>query len=96
MLLSAAVVGRTGVHDLAPIQVTAIQCHNKHLGGGDIGGYWDVVQVTHTEQLMLGLVVAGRGAGVAEVQKYVDLVVGDTGGDLLLAALLTREHALDL
>ena len=45
---------------------------------------------------MLGLVVAGGGAGVAEVQEHVDLVVSDTGSDLLLAALLTREQTLDI
>ena len=49
LLFFAAVVIRAGVHDLAPIQVTAIQGHNQHLGGGDIGGYGDVIQVAHTE-----------------------------------------------
>ena len=88
VLLSAAVVLGAGVHDLAPIQITAIQSHDQHLGGGDVGGHGDVVQVAHTEQLVLGLVVACGGAGVAEIQKHVDLVIGNAGGDLLLTALL--------
>ena len=44
---------------------------------------------------MLGLVVSSCGAGIAEVQKHVDLVVGDTGRNLLLAALLARQELFD-
>ena len=82
--------------DIAPIEVAALQAVNEHFGGGDVGGQRDVVDIAQAQQ---GHFVGFTGLGVdgvAEEQQQIDLVAGDAGRDLLVAALNAREEALDL
>ena len=88
VFLALTVVLRARVEHLTPIQVTAIQGHDQNLGRGNVGGNGDVIQVAHPQQLVLGFIVHSRGACVAEIQERVDLVVSDTGCDLLLLLMV--------
>ena len=67
-----------GVNDLSPIQISAIQCRNNHLSGGNVRGNGDIVQVTHAKKLLLGGIVLCRRASIAEIQKNINLIVRDS------------------
>ena len=40
-----------GVDDVAPIHVAALEAVNKHLGGGDVGGDGNVVNVAKAQKI---------------------------------------------
>ncbi len=69
---------------------------DEHLCGGDVGGQRDVVHITQAQQgHLIGL--AGLCIdGVAEEQQQIDLIAGDAGRDLLVAALDARQEPLHL
>ena len=69
---------------------------DQHLGGGDVGGHGDVVHIAQAQQSHL-IRLAGLGIdGVAEEQQQVDLVAGNAGRDLLVAALHPGQKTLYL
>ena len=74
------------VDDISPVQVAPAQTLNKNLGRGHIGGEGYVVLITEAGYLIgAGRVnVAGR---ITEEKDEIDLVIGDPGADLLVAAL---------
>ena len=77
------------MHHFPPIQVASLEAQDEHFGGGQIGGDGDVLLVAVPDGLdHLGIVPGVGGVGVGEQQHQVDLVVGDPGVDLLVAALL--------
>ena len=84
------------MHDIAPVQIAALQAVDQHLGGGDVGCHGDIVHIAQAQQRhFVGL--AGLSVdGVAEEQQQVDLIAGDAGCDLLVAALHTGQKALHL
>ena len=57
------------------------------LGRGDIGGVGDIVDIAQAQQA--GLIrLGGLGPdGIAEIQQQVDLIAGNPGSDLLIAAM---------
>ena len=94
--LPCLVVGGVRIKDLTPIQVAPIQGGDDDLRRCQVGGYGDITGVAHTEQLMLGGVEFGGGAGVAEAKQHVDLVISDAGSHLLLSSLIARHQAVDV
>ena len=56
----------------------------------------NIVNVAEAEEVILHVAERGRGCRGAEIQKYIYLVVRNTGRDLLFAALGARKHSLDL
>ena len=84
------------IDDFTPIKVTAIQCHDQHLCGCDIGCNGNVILVAHAHQLILDLTGISAGSCISEVQKQVDFIISHARSDLLLAALLTCQQLLDL
>ena len=84
------------VDDFAPIQVTAIQCHDQHLCSSDIGSNGNVVLVAHAHQLVLGLTRIFARSCISEVQKQVYLIICYARSDLLFTALLTRQKSFNL
>jgi hypothetical protein len=85
-----------GVDDVAPVEVAALQTMDEHLCGGDVGGQRDVVHITQAQQRHLIGLTGLCIDGVAEEQEQIDLVAGDAGRDLLVAALDARQESLDL
>ena len=74
------------IDDLSPIQITPLQTMNQDLSRCCVGSKGDVVVVAHlVDVLEVGVQIAGLGIG--EEQDHIDLVVGDTGADLLAAAV---------
>mgnify|MGYP006914222508 CR=1 FL=1 len=73
--------------DIAPIQIAALQAVDEHLGGGNVGGHGDVVHIAQAQQGHLVGLAGLRVDGVAEEQQQVDLIAGNAGSDLLVAAL---------
>ena len=84
------------MHDIAPIQIAALQAVDQHLGGGDVGGHGDVVHIAQAQQSHLVGLAGLCIDGVAEKQQQVDLIAGNAGRDLLVAALHTGQKALHL
>ena len=73
----------------APIQVAPLQAHDEHLRACQIGGNGDIVLITVPDGFDHLAVIPGIGiVGVGEQQDQIDLVIGDPGIDLLVAALL--------
>jgi hypothetical protein len=74
------------MHDIAPIQIAALQAVDQYLGSGNVGGHGDVVHIAQAQQRhfvgFAGLCVDG----ITEEQQQVDLIAGDAGCDLLVAA----------
>ena len=93
--LSLAVIFRLGIEDLAPIEISAVERGDNDLRGGDVGcgGYVASVAFLHERG------IHEHGVGViglfSEVEKDVDLVVRDTGSDLLNAALASGKELFD-
>lgn len=76
-----------GVDDVAPIHVAALEAVNKHLGGGDVGGDGNVVNVAKAQKIcVVGLKIA-LGQRVAEKEQKIDFVAADAGGNLLVSPL---------
>ena len=94
--IGLSVDSRTRVDDLSPIQVSAIQCHDQHLGSCDIGCNRHVVLIAHTHQLVFDLAGASAGTRISEVQEHIDLIISHTRSDLLFAALLSRKQLFNL
>ena len=69
---------------------------NQNFGSGDIGCHRDIVHIAEPEEVhVVGLM--GLGAqGVTEKQKQVNLVAGNAGRNLLVAALRAAEETLNL
>ena len=77
------------VHDIAPVQISALKSVDQYLSSSDVGSHGDVVHIAQAQQSHL-IRLAGLGIdGVAEEQQQVDLVAGNAGRDLLVAALHT-------
>ena len=74
------------MHDIAPVQIAALQAVDQYLGSGNVGGHGDIVHIAQAQQRhfigLTGLCVDG----VAEEQQKVHLVAGDAGRDLLPVA----------
>ena len=78
-----------GMEHFSPIQIAPLQAHDKHFGGGQVGGDGHIVLVTMTDGLdHLGIVPGIDGIGIGEEQNQIDLIVGNAGIDLLMTALL--------
>ena len=74
-----------GTEHLSPVQVAALEAHDEHFSGGQVGGDGDVLLVAVADGLdHLGIVPGVGGIGVGEQQHQVDLVVSDAGVDLLV------------
>src|SRR5699024_10667811 len=85
-----------GIDDIAPVQIAPLQTVDQHFGSGDVGGHRDVVHVTETEKVhVIGLVGLGA-ARVTEKQQQIDLIAGNAGCNLLVAALRTAQKTLNL
>ena len=76
-----------GIEYLTPVEVAALQRMDKRLGGSNIGRHRDIVYVAKTEQIHLVWLVGLRGKRISEEKQQVYLVAGNTGADLLVAAL---------
>ena len=63
------------IDDFTPIKVTAIKCHDQHLCGCDIGGNGNVLNVTHSDKLLLSRIVFRIGTRISEADKHVYLVI---------------------
>ena len=72
----------------SPIQIAPLQAHDKHFGRCQVGGDRNIVLVTMTNGLdHLGIIPRIDGIGIGEEQNQIDLIVGNAGVDLLMAAL---------
>ena len=84
------------MHDIAPIQIAALQAMDEHFCSGNVGGHGDIVHIAQAQQRhfvgFAGLCVDG----ITKEQLQVDLIAGDAGCDLLVAALHTGQKALHL
>ena len=95
-LLFVAVIFASGVEEVSPIQVAAIQCRDQHLGSGDVGCHGNVVTVAGKQQCIILFRKGLIGARVTEKEENIDLIIGNTGCDLLFTALLSCKHTLDI
>ena len=75
------------MHDIAPVQISALEAVDQHLGGGDVGGHGDVVHIAQAQQSHLIRLAGLCIDGVAEEQQHVHFLAGDTSHDLLPAAM---------
>ena len=77
----------------APIQIAALQAHDEHFRGSQVGGDGHIVLVAVPDGLDHLAVVPGfSGVGVGEQQHQVNFVICDPGIDLLMAALLVGKQ----
>ena len=84
------------MQNFAPIQVAALQTHNQHFGAGQVGSHGHIVLVAMAQGLHRLAVVPGiDGIGIGKQQDQIDLVVSQTGVDLLVTALLVRKQKGD-
>ena len=78
---------------LTPIQVASLEAHDEHFGAGQVGGDGHIVLVAMADGLdHLGIIPGIGGIGIGKQQHQVDLIVGDAGIDLLVAALLMGQQ----
>ena len=84
------------VYILAPVKISAVKGNYQRLGSGDVCGYRDIVKGTHSEQLLLALVMGSLGARIAEVDQKINLIVCYAKRDLLLAPLMTCQQTLNV
>ena len=81
---------------LAPIQVASLQTHDKHFRTAQIGGNGHIMLVAMADGLDHLVVIPGVGIiGIGKQQHQVDLIVGNTGIDLLMAALFMGKQQSD-
>ena len=77
----------------SPVQIASLQAHDEHFSRGQIGGDGHIVLVAMADGLDHLAVVPGLGGvGVGKQQDQVDLVIGNPGVDLLMAALFVRKQ----
>ena len=97
-LLLFSVVGRLGIYKLAPIKIAPVKCHNNDLGSSNIGCNGHIISIARQEELFLNFVVlreAVAGAGVAEINENIYLVVLNSGRNLLFSTLSSAEKLLN-
>ena len=81
---------------LSPVQVATLEAHDEHFRTGQVGGDGHILLVAVADGFdHIGVVVGSVGIGIGEQQHQVDLIVGDAGVDLLVAALLMAEQQGD-
>ena len=78
------------------VEVSALKSVDERLGGSDVRCNGNVVYVAETEQIDVVRFVRLRVERVAEEYQTVDLVAGDAGSKLLVAALRAAEVTLDV
>ena len=83
-----------GIDNIAPVQVAPGQAQHQHFRRGQVAGIGDVVLVTQTEDVGY-ILIRGLLIGVAEAQHHVDLIIGDTGRDLLAAAVVEGQETVE-
>ena len=91
-----AVIFGLGVPDLTPIEVTSVERSDDGFRSRDIGRGGYVASVAFLHECGISEHRVGIFVLFSKVEKYVDLVVSDTGSDLLNAALTSGEELLDL
>ena len=77
---------------IAPVKVAALKSMDKRFGGCNVGGNGYVVHVAKAQKggiVRVGVLVYG----VAEEKKKVNFVAGDSGSNLLTAAVASAEEA---
>ena len=90
--VSLSVIFGAGVINLSPVKVTAVKCLNEDFGGGDISSNGNIVKIAHSHHFGFFLIKAKGRASVSKVDKKVNLIISETGSDLLFAAVLTCEE----
>ena len=65
------------IDKLAPVKTAAVERHNEHLCGCNIGCDGNVVYVAKAKQTHLCLGRSFRGVGRTEIEDEVDLIIGD-------------------
>ena len=78
----------------APGQVAPGQAQHQHLGGGHIAGIGDIVLVAQAEDIG-HVLVRDFLVGVAEAENHVQLIIGNAGCNLLAAAVVEGQEAVD-
>ena len=78
---------RSAAHVFAPVKVAALEGVDKGFGGGNIGRNGNVVYIAESEQVDVVRLVGFRVQRIAEEYQQVDLVSGNAGSKLLIAAL---------
>ena len=74
------------VDDIAPAEVAARDSHNQHLRRGDIGRKRNIMHIAKPKQCGNIRLVRLCGQRIPEKQNRVNLIIGDSGADLLVAA----------
>ena len=80
------------MNKIAPIKVAAFKCMDKSFRGSDVCCNGDVVYVAKAQK---GCVIRIRVLihGITEEKKKVNFIAGDSGSDLLTAAVASAEEA---
>ena len=81
--------------NISPVKVASLKSVNEHLGSSDIGSNRDVVHIAESEEIHV-VCLGGLGVeGIAEKQEHINLVAGNSCGNLLSAALRAAEERAD-
>ena len=76
-----------GVDDLSPFKVAPLHAADQRLCRGNVGGKGNVVHITQTQQVVVIGFMGFGGQRISKEDQQVNLVAGNTAGDLLAAAL---------
>ena len=68
------------MHDVAPVEVAALEAVDQDLSGGDVGGHRDVVDIAQAQQSHLIRLAGLCVDGVAEEQQQIYLALQDAVG----------------
>ena len=87
-----ACLSRFLMEKIAPVEIAALKSMNKSFGGCNVGCNGDVVYVAKAQK---GCVIRIRVLihGITEEKKKVNFIAGDSGSDLLTAAVASAEEA---
>ena len=95
-LFFAHVIVTVRVNELAPVKRTRLKRVYKCLGSSYVCSEGDIVNVAKAEKILLTLVNLSRRVGASEIEHKVNLVIGNTRGNLVGAARASRKECFNL
>lgn len=93
--VAPAIVLGSRIYDLSPVKIASFKSVDNDLCCCDICRERYVVRIAHTEQVILSFVKFALRCNGAEIEKNINLIVSDSGSDLLFSAVASGEEGFN-